>query len=43
MGRPGLVGRPRELVAKPSIVVSKVAEEDDEIVVLGIVHGAQDR
>jgi plasmid stabilization system protein ParE len=43
MGRPGLVGRTRELVAKPSIVVYKVAEEDDEIVVLGIVHGAQDR
>jgi hypothetical protein len=27
MGRPGLVGRTRELVAKPSIVVYKVAEE----------------
>jgi toxin ParE1/3/4 len=43
MGRPGLVGRTRELVAKPYIVVYKVAEEDEEIVVLGIVHGAQDR
>ena len=29
--------------AKPYIVVYKVAEEDDQIVVLGIVHGAKDR
>jgi len=43
MGRPGLVAGTRELLAWPYIIVYKVYEELDEIVVLSVVHGAQDR
>jgi toxin ParE1/3/4 len=43
MGRQGLVGGTRELLEYPYIVVYKVYEERDEIVVVSIVHGAQDR
>ena len=43
MGRPGLVAGTRELIEGPYIIVYKVYEEQDEIVVLSIVHGAQDR
>jgi addiction module RelE/StbE family toxin len=43
MGRPGLVARTRELVETPYIVVYTVEEERDEVIVLAIVHGAQDR
>ena len=42
MGRPGLVKGTRELVVAPYIVVYKVGEAR-EIVVLSVVHGAQDR
>jgi plasmid stabilization system protein ParE len=42
MGRPGLVKGTRELVVPPYIVVYKVREAQ-EIVVLSVVHGAQDR
>ncbi len=43
MGRPGLVKGTRELLEYPYIIVYKVHEERDEIVVISIVHGAQDR
>ena len=43
MGRRGLVEGTRELLEYPYIVVYKVYEERDEIVVISIVHGAQDR
>jgi toxin ParE1/3/4 len=43
MGRPGLVAGTRELLEWPYIIVYKVYEERDEIVILSIVHGAQDR
>ena len=43
MGRPGLVKGTRELLEYPCIIVYKVYEERDEIVVMSIVHGAQDR
>jgi len=43
MGRPGLVEGTRELLEWPYIIVYKVFEDRDEIVVLSIVHGARDR
>jgi plasmid stabilization system protein ParE len=43
MGRPGLVEGTRELLEWPYIIVYKVYEERNEIVVLSVVHGAQDR
>ena len=43
MGRPGLVEGTRELLEWPYIIVYKVFDERDEIVILSIVHGARDR
>jgi toxin ParE1/3/4 len=43
MGRPGLVEGTRELIEYPYIVVYKVYEELNEIVVISIVHGARER
>jgi plasmid stabilization system protein ParE len=43
MGRPGFVYGTRELLEAPYIIVYKVYEERDEIVVVSVVHGAQDR
>jgi toxin ParE1/3/4 len=43
MGRLGLVEGTRELLEWPYIIVYKVYEERDEMVVLSVVHGAQDR
>jgi toxin ParE1/3/4 len=43
MGRPGLVEGTRELVEYPYIIVYQVHEDRSEVVVLSIVHGAQDR
>jgi len=43
MGRPGLVEGTRELVEWPYIIVYKVYEARDEIVIVAVVHGAQDR
>ncbi len=43
MGRPGLIEGTRELVEPPYIVVYRVDDERDEIVVLAIFHGAQKR
>src|SRR5271170_8378257 len=43
MGRPGLVEGTRELLEYPYIVVYQVHEDRGQVVVLSIVHGAQDR
>ena len=43
MGRPGLVEGTRELVEPPYILVYQVRELDEEIVIVAVVHGAQDR
>ena len=43
MGRPGLVEGTRELLEWPYIIVYKVYEDVGEIVILSVVHGAQDR
>lgn len=43
MGRPGLVEGTRELVQWPYIIVYKVDEDRAEIVIVSVVHGAQDR
>jgi len=43
MGRPGLDAGTREIIEGPYIIVYEVHEERGEIVVLSIVHGAQDR
>jgi toxin ParE1/3/4 len=43
MGRPGFVEGTRELLEWPYIIVYKVLEDREEIVVLSVVHGARDR
>jgi toxin ParE1/3/4 len=43
MGRPGLVEGTRELVESPYLIVYRVFEDQDEIVILSVVHGAQYR
>jgi plasmid stabilization system protein ParE len=43
MGRPGLDPGPHELIEYPYIIVYEVHEKRGEIVVLAVVHGAQDR
>jgi plasmid stabilization system protein ParE len=43
MGRPGLIEGTREILEWPYIIVYKVNEDLDEIVIVSIVHGAQDR
>jgi toxin ParE1/3/4 len=43
MGRPGLIEGTRELIEYPYIIVYRVDEQLDEIVVLSVVHGARDR
>lgn len=43
MGRPGLEPGTRELIEGPYIIVYEVHDRRDEIVVLSVVHGAQDR
>jgi toxin ParE1/3/4 len=43
MGRPGLDPGTRELIEYPYIIVYEVHEDRGEIVVLSVVHGAQDR
>jgi toxin ParE1/3/4 len=42
-GRPGLDPGTRELIEYPYIIVYEVHEDRGEIVVLSVVHGAQDR
>jgi plasmid stabilization system protein ParE len=43
MGRPGLVEGTRELVEWPYLIVYRVFEDRDEVVILSVVHGAQYR
>jgi plasmid stabilization system protein ParE len=43
MGRPGLVAGTRELLEWPYIVVYRIDEVREEVVVVSIVHGARDR
>ena len=43
MGRPGRVDGTRELVEAPYIIVYEVYEDRDELVVLAVFHGAQNR
>jgi toxin ParE1/3/4 len=43
MGRPGLDPGTHELIEPPYIIVYEVREERGDIVVLAVVHGAQDR
>jgi toxin ParE1/3/4 len=43
MGRPGLVEGTRELIEWPYIIVYKIDEAREEIVVVAVFHGAQDR
>ena len=43
IGRPGLIKGTRELVEAPYIVVYRVNEPADEILVLAILHGARNR
>jgi plasmid stabilization system protein ParE len=43
MGRPGLVENTRELLEWPYIIVYRVDETREEIVVVSIVHGARER
>jgi plasmid stabilization system protein ParE len=42
-GRPGLVEGTRELLEWPYIIVYKVFEDREEVVVLSVVHGARER
>ncbi len=43
MGRPGLVEGTRELIQYPYIIVYRVDDRGQEIVIISIVHGARDR
>ena len=43
MGRPGLVPGTRELIEWPYIIVYRVDERQEKVVVVSVVHGAQDR
>jgi plasmid stabilization system protein ParE len=43
MGRPGSDPGTRELVVGPYIIVYEVRHERDELVVLGVFHGRQQR
>jgi addiction module RelE/StbE family toxin len=41
MGRPGLVKGTRELIEYPYIIVYRVDQTRNEVVVVSVVHGAQ--
>jgi toxin ParE1/3/4 len=43
IGRPGLVAGTRELIEPPYIVVYTVDEDRNELTIVAIFHGAQDR
>jgi plasmid stabilization system protein ParE len=43
MGRPGLVEGTRELIEWPYIIVYRIDEDGGEVVIMAVVHGAQDR
>jgi plasmid stabilization system protein ParE len=41
MGRPGRLEGTRELVEYPYVFVYRVADDEDEIIILSVVHGAR--
>jgi len=43
MGRPGLIEGTREIIEYPYTVVYRVEKEQDEVIVLSIIHGARRR
>jgi plasmid stabilization system protein ParE len=43
MGRPGLVKGTCEFIDDPYIVVYRVVKKRDEIMIVSVVHSAQDR
>jgi addiction module RelE/StbE family toxin len=43
MGRPGIVSDTRELIEYPYIVVYRVDDQRREVLILAVLHGAQDR
>ncbi len=43
IGRPGIVAGTRELIEPPYIVVYTVDEDRDELTIVAILHGAQNR
>jgi toxin ParE1/3/4 len=43
MGRPGLVEGTRELIEGPYIIVYRVDDERQLVVIASVVHGARDR
>jgi plasmid stabilization system protein ParE len=43
MGRPGLIRGTRELLEYPYIIVYRVDNARDQVVVVSVVHGAKDR
>ena len=43
MGRPGLIEGTRELIEPPYIIVYKVIETRHEIVIVLVIHSAQNR
>lgn len=43
IGRPGLVEGTRELVEPPYVIVYRVHDDHNEIVVVAVFHGAQNR
>jgi toxin ParE1/3/4 len=43
MGRPGLIEGTRELLEWPYIIVYRIDDVRQEIVIVSIAHGAQDR
>jgi toxin ParE1/3/4 len=43
MGRPGLIEGTRELIDAPYIIVYKVIETRDEIIIVSVIHSAQNR
>jgi toxin ParE1/3/4 len=43
IGRPGLIKGTRELIEGPYIIIYAVDEAADQITIVAVVHGAQDR
>jgi toxin ParE1/3/4 len=43
MGRPGLIQDTRELIEYPYVIVYRVDDENREVIVLAIFHGARHR
>jgi toxin ParE1/3/4 len=43
IGRPGLIKGTRELIEGPYIIVYTVDEAADQVTIVAVVHGAQDR